>query len=35
MKPRADWFLLAALAALYLLAGAVAPPVERLMGLWS
>lgn len=35
MKPRADWFLLASLAALYLLTGAIAPPVERLMGMWS
>lgn len=33
--PRTDWLPLAALAALYLLAGAIAPPVERLMGLWA
>ncbi|VWB69965.1 hypothetical protein BLA6863_03278 [Burkholderia lata] len=35
MKPRADWHSLVALAACLLLAGAIAPPVERLMGLWS
>lgn len=35
MKPRADWFPLALLAALYVLAGAIAPPIERLMGMWA
>lgn len=30
-----DWMPLAVLAALYLLASAVAPPIERLMGMWS
>lgn len=35
MKPRADWHALAAIAALYLLAGAIAPPIERLVGLWA
>ncbi|AIO43997.1 hypothetical protein DM44_4817 [Burkholderia cepacia] len=30
-----DWTPFVALAAFYLLAGAIAPPVERLMGLWS
>jgi len=32
---RADWMPLVGIAALYLLAGAITPPVERLMGLWS
>lgn len=32
---RADWMPLAVLAALYLLAGAVAPPIERLVGVWA
>ncbi len=35
MKPRADWFALAVLAALYVLAGAIAPPLERLVGVWA
>lgn len=35
MKPRADWHALVEIAACLLLAGAIAPPVERLMGLWS
>ncbi len=35
MKPRADWLPLAVLASFYLLRSAIAPPVERLMGLWS
>jgi len=35
MKPHADWHALAALAALYLLAGAIAPPIERVIGLWA
>lgn len=30
-----DWIPLSVIAALYLLAGAVAPPIERLMGMWS
>ena len=32
MKPRADWHALVEIAACLLLAGAIAPPVERLMG---
>lgn len=35
MKPRADWLPLALLAALYVLAGAIAPPLERLMAVWA
>lgn len=30
-----DWIPLCVIGALYLLAGAVAPPIERLMGVWS
>lgn len=30
-----DWAPLVVLAAFYLLAGAIAPPVERLMGMWA
>ncbi|WP_196486850.1 hypothetical protein [Burkholderia anthina] len=30
-----DWAPLVTLAAFYLLAGAVAPPLERLMGVWA
>ena len=30
-----DWIPLCVIAGLYLLAGAVAPPIERLMGVWS
>ncbi|MDN7763017.1 MULTISPECIES: hypothetical protein [Burkholderia cepacia complex] len=32
---KCDWAPLVALAAFYLLAGAVAPPIERLMGMWA
>jgi len=35
MKPRADWLPLAVLASFYLLGSAIAPPVERLIGLWA
>lgn len=30
-----DWIPLCVIGTLYLLAGAVAPPIERLMGVWS
>lgn len=30
-----DWLPLAAIASLYLLGSAIAPPVERLLGIWS
>ncbi|VWB76693.1 putative phage membrane protein [Burkholderia lata] len=30
-----DWAPFVALAAFYLLAGAIAPPIERLMGAWA
>lgn len=30
-----DWLSLAAIASLYLLGSAIAPPVERLLGIWS
>lgn len=33
MRRLPDWFPLAVLAALYLLAAGVAPPIEMLMGL--
>lgn len=32
---RRDWAPLVALATFYLLAGAIAPPLERLMGVWA
>lgn len=35
MKPRADWLPLVVLATFYLLGSAIAPPVERLIGLWA
>lgn len=35
MKPRADWLPLAVLALFYLLGSAIAPPIERLLGLWA
>lgn len=30
-----DWFPLVAIASLYLIGSAIAPPVERLLGIWS
>ncbi|WP_192499542.1 hypothetical protein [Burkholderia cepacia] len=30
-----DWFPIAAIGALLLLVGAIAPPIEYLMGAWS
>ncbi|POM13911.1 Uncharacterised protein [Burkholderia cepacia] len=34
-RKKRDWTPLVALAAFYLLAGAIAPPLERLMGAWA
>jgi hypothetical protein len=35
MTMNRDWIPLCVIACFYLLAGAVAPPIEALMGVWS